>query len=122
MIIEDEEDILYLYRDYISRLGHDVVSCFFNADNIMNSFEKNEPDICLIDYILRGKINGIDAAVKILDKCPLMPILFITAYKSLSSELSKHPKLRDKNIEVLVKPVRLLEIENTMLRVVNKGQ
>lgn len=120
MIIEDEEDILTLFKDYLSNRGHHVVSCCLSANNIVTNFEKCEPDICLIDYILRGKSNGIDAAIKILKESPLMPVLFVTAYEYMTKELHKHPVLEGKNIQVLMKPVRLHQLEDSILSILNK--
>ena len=60
LIIEDEQDLLTLFRDYLSAQGHEVVSCYLNANNILRDFEKNKPDICLIDYALPGDKNGIE--------------------------------------------------------------
>jgi CheY-like chemotaxis protein len=70
MIIEDEQDILVLLRDYLSGQGHEVVSCYLDANNILTDFNKNQPDICLIDYKLPGNKNGIEAAIEILNKHP----------------------------------------------------
>ena len=120
LIIEDEQDLLALFRDYLSGQGHEVVSCYLNANNILRDFEKNKPDICLIDYALPGDKNGIDAAIEIVSKYPSMPILFITGHESKREDLLKHPMLQDKNVEILVKPVKLLELEFAVLDIVNK--
>lgn len=120
LIVEDEEDILLVYNDYFSSRGHDIVSRV-TADNVLSEFGEKSPDICIIDYRLPGKRNGLDAAIEILNKFPSMPILFITAYELLSKEISKIPALQDKNIAVLIKPVRLDEIQNAMLRLVNEN-
>ena len=120
LIIEDEQDLLALFRDYLSGQGHEVVSCYLNANNILRDFEKNKPDICLIDYALPGDKNGIDAAIEIISKYPSMPILFITGHESKREDLLKHPMLQDKNVETLVKPVKLLQLEFAVLDIVNK--
>lgn len=120
LIIEDEQDLLTLFRDYLSAQGHEVVSCYLNANNILRDFEKNKPDICLIDYALPGDKNGIDAAIEIVSKYPSMPILFITGHESKRDDLLKHPMLQDKNLEILVKPVKLLQLEFAVLDIVNK--
>ena len=120
LIIEDEQDLLALFRDYLSGQGHEVVSCYLNANNILRDFEKNKPDICLIDYALPGDKNGIDAAIEIVSKYPSMPILFITGHESKREDLLKHPMLQDKNIEILVKPIKLVELEIGVLDIVNK--
>ena len=114
LIIEDEQDLLTLFRDYLSTQGHEV-SCYLNANNILRDFEKNKPDICLIDYALPGDKNGIDAAIEIVSKYPSMPILFITGHESKREDLLKHPMLQDKNVEILVKPVKF-----AVLDIVNK--
>lgn len=120
LIIEDEQDLLALFRDYLSGQGHEVVSCYLNANNILRDFEKNKPDICLIDYALPGDKNGIDAAIEIVSKYPSMPILFITGHESKREDLLKHPMLQNKNVEILVKPVKLLQLEFAVLDIVNK--
>ena len=120
LIIEDEQDLLALFRDYLSGQGHEVVSCYLNANNILRDFEKNKPDICLIDYALPGDKNGIDAAIEIVSKYPSMPILFITGHESKREDLLKHPMLQDKNVETLVKPVKLLQLEFAVLNIVTK--
>jgi DNA-binding NtrC family response regulator len=119
MILEDEEDILILYKDYLSGRGHDVVSTYLTANNVMSEFGEKFPDVCLVDYRLPGKTNGLDAATEILNKFPSMPILFITAYEPLVREIKLNPFLEDKKISVLVKPVMLEEIEKTMTNLVN---
>ena len=116
MIIEDEEDILFLYRDFLSNRGHNVVSCCLNANEVEMNFETCAPDICLIDYIIGGKAIGIDVATQILERKPSMPILFMTAYESIRDELAKHSQLKNKNIQVLMKPSMLLEIENACFK------
>lgn len=121
MIIEDEEDILILYNDYLSSKGHQVINRYLNADSIMSDIEKDTPDIYLIDYRLLGNKNGIDAAIEILNKFPSSPIVFITAFELLDREISNHPIFYDKNIDVLLKPVKLNEIENSMLNLLNKN-
>jgi DNA-binding NtrC family response regulator len=119
MILEDEEDILTLYKDYLLGRGYDVVSTYLTANNVMSEFGEKFPDVCLVDYRLPGKTNGLDAATEILNKFPSMPILFITAYEPLVREIKLNPFLEDKKISVLVKPVMLEEIEKTMTNLVN---
>jgi DNA-binding NtrC family response regulator len=120
LIAEDEDDILTLYRDYFSARGHIVVSSSITGNDVMGDFEKTMPDICLIDYRLVGNTNGIDAAMKILNKYPSTPILIITGYGHVSEELRTHPELVGKNIEVLLKPVKMTKIEDAMWKLAHK--
>jgi len=115
MIIEDEEDILILYRDFLRVIGHEIVCGSQHADNIMSEFDKNLPDVCLMDYRIPGHKSGMDAAMEILTKYPLTPIIFITGYEQTQKEIANNAFFKDKNIRVLLKPVRLSEIEKVIL-------
>ena len=122
MIIEDEEDILILYKDFLSGRGYDVTTMYLNGDVIIEEIDKARSDLYLIDYRLPGNKNGIDIATQILDKFPLAPILFITAYENLHKEISKNPIFDGKNIEVLLKPVKLDKIESSIVALMNRNQ
>lgn len=122
MIIEDEEDILILYKDFLSGKGHDVTTMYLYGDVIIEEIDKARSDLYLIDYRLPGNKNGIDIATQILDKFPLAPILFITAQENLHKEISKNPIFNGKNIAVLLKPVKLDKIENSIVALTNRNQ
>jgi DNA-binding response OmpR family regulator len=121
MIIEDEEDILILYKDFLSGKGYDVTIMYLNGDVIIEEIDKTRSDLYLIDYRLPSNKNGIDIAAQILDKFPLAPILFITAHENLQKEISKNPIFDGKNIEVLLKPVKLDKIENSIVALMNRN-
>jgi DNA-binding response OmpR family regulator len=55
MIIEDEEDILTLYSDYLSKRGYHVIARYAGGDNVKADLERQSPDIYLIDSRLPGK-------------------------------------------------------------------
>jgi DNA-binding NtrC family response regulator len=42
MILDDEEDILKLYNDYLSRKGHRVIHTYVNAENILQDIDIDE--------------------------------------------------------------------------------
>jgi two-component SAPR family response regulator len=50
-----------------------------------------------------------------------MPVIFVTAYESMTPELNKHPTLEGKNIQVLMKPVRMHKLEDSILNILNKN-
>lgn len=122
MIIEDEEDILILYKDFLSRKGHDITTMYLDGDVFIEDIDKARSDLYLIDYRLPGNKSGVDIATQILDKFPLAPILFITAHENLHREISKNPIFDGKNIEVLLKPVKLEKIESTIVTLMSRNQ
>ena len=120
MIVQDDEDNLSLYSDYLSRRGYHVVARYTKGNNIAEDLEKESPDVFLLNSKLAGSKSGQEVATEILNVYPLAPILFITADYSQTVEIKKNPKLRDKKVDVLIKPVKLQEIENSILNLVNK--
>jgi DNA-binding response OmpR family regulator len=41
IIVEDEQDILILYKDFLSRKGHEVAKTFLNGEDIINEIKSN---------------------------------------------------------------------------------
>lgn len=122
MILEDEEDILALYSDYLSRNGHRVLGTYVNADTILQDIDIEPPDVYIIDYRLPGNMNGIEVAIEILKKFPAACIMFITAFELLEQEISKHDIFYDKNIDVLIKPVKLIQIQISLINLLTRTQ
>ena len=122
MLLDDEEDILKLYSDYLSRMGHRVLKAYVNADTILDDIDIEFPDIYIIDYRLLGNMNGVEVAVEILNKFPSACIIFITAFELLRKEISKRDIFYDKNIDVLIKPVKLSQIQNSLINLLSKTQ
>jgi two-component system, cell cycle response regulator CpdR len=114
MILDDEEDVLELYTDYLSIKGHRILHTYVNAENILEDIDIERPDVFIIDYRLPGNMNGIEVAIEIFKKFPSANIIFITAFELLEKEITKHDIFYDKNIDVLIKPVKLGQIQNSL--------
>jgi DNA-binding response OmpR family regulator len=120
MIIEDEQDILLLYKDYLLNRGHNVMATSTTANEIISDYDRIKPDVAIIDYKLPNDKNGLDAAIQILNKYPSAAILIVTAYETVTKEIGKMPFLDNKRLEVLIKPLRLAQLENSLINIVNK--
>ena len=112
MIIEDELDILSLFKDYLGSKGYEVLATSTVANGILDEYDGLLPDILILDYKLPGEINGLDAARIILQKHSDAHIILITAYDVIRKEINKDPFLSNKQIFLLIKPIRLHELEN----------
>ncbi len=122
IILDDEEDILSLYSDYLSSKGHRVLKTYVNANTILDDIDIEFPDLYIIDYRLLGNMNGIEVAIEILKKFPSACIVFITGVELLDQEIVKHDIFTDKNIDVLLKPVKLGQIQDSLLTLLDKTQ
>lgn len=120
MIIEDEQDILLLYKDYLLSKGHNVVATSTTANEIISDYDRIRPDVAIIDYKLPADKNGIDAAIQIIEKYPSAAILIVTAYETVTKEIAKISLFDNKRVEVLIKPLRLAQLESSIIKIVNK--
>lgn len=110
MIIEDEEDILLVYRDYLERRGFRIEVSAPTANEVLHDYGTYRPDLVIIDYRLPGSMNGLEAAEKILRADPSARVLVITAYDNVRRELEENEFLRDKGVMVMIKPVQLARL------------
>jgi len=120
MIIEDEQDILLLYKDFLLSKGHKVLATSTTANEIMSDYDRIKPDIVIIDYKLPSEKNGLDAAIQILNKYPSAAILIVTAYDTVQQEIARNSFFDDKRLEILIKPLRLALLESSIINIVNK--
>jgi CheY-like chemotaxis protein len=120
MIIEDEQDILLLYKDYLLSRGHKILATSTTAHEILSDYDRIQPDVAIIDYKLPNNKNGIDAAIQILDKYPSAAILIVTAYETVKKEIAKRSLFDNKRVEVLIKPLRLAQLETSIVDIVSK--
>ncbi|MBF0525954.1 MAG: response regulator, partial [Deltaproteobacteria bacterium] len=79
MIVEDDEISAALLNHTIERLGY-IVCCIVRSGE--EAFEKAEtdlPDLILMDILLAGRVDGIEAAKRIQSNLEI-PVVFATAY------------------------------------------
>lgn len=111
MIIEDELDILLLYKDYLANKGYQVIGTSTTANEILKDYESSLPEIIMLDYKLPGNMNGLEAAKMLLQKNKDLSIILVTAFDEAKKEINKDPFFSSKKISVLLKPVRLNLLE-----------
>ncbi len=114
MIIEDELDILLLYKDYLNNKGFSVLATSTTANEALKDYENFYPNLIILDYNLPGKTNGLEASRQILKKYPNVPIIIVTAFDTVKSELSQDQFFTDKNIILLLKPIKLNILESNV--------
>ncbi|HEX2615743.1 MAG TPA: response regulator [Nitrososphaera sp.] len=110
MIIEDEEDIMLVYRDFLEKKGYTIEASAPTANEALHDYESYQPDLVIIDYRLPGSMNGLQAAEKIIQKDPAAKILMITAYENVKRELQENPFFSNKQVFFMSKPVQLAHL------------
>lgn len=79
MIIEDEAIIAKDIENILLNYGYEIAGNFACAEDAISSVNSMNPDLILMDVVLKGNIDGIEASSIIKQKTDV-PIVFITAY------------------------------------------
>ncbi len=79
MIVEDELMIAEDIRITLDELQYKTLPIITTGEEAIVKADEQYPDLILMDIVLAGRINGIEAAKKILKKHNI-PILFLTAF------------------------------------------
>ncbi|HMC98417.1 MAG TPA: response regulator [Flavobacteriales bacterium] len=79
LIVEDESIVRKDIRQTIQTLGYTVVGDCADGEEAVELAVELRPDLVLMDIMLKGAMNGIDAAVMIRARTGL-PVIFLTAY------------------------------------------
>lgn len=110
MIIEDEYDLLLLFKDFLINKGYDVIVTAVTATNITRDYQSFKPDLTILDYKLPGGKNGLEAAQEILKLDSKALIILITAYEYVKDYFYENEKLHNR-IRLVMKPIKLNTLE-----------
>ena len=122
MIIEDDQDILMLYKDYLRRKGHNITVSSTTADEALRDYQQYKPDLVIMDYRLPGQKNGLQAASDIISQYSTAKILIITAFEGVREEMVQMNLSRYKQVTVLIKPIRLSHLDRIISKFLEDGQ
>ena len=78
IIAEDENIIAKDIQKTLERLGYEVLRTVRSGEAIIKNTEELKPDLVLMDIILDGEMNGIEAAEKIMNVFHI-PVIYLTA-------------------------------------------
>lgn len=79
LIVEDERIIAEDIKRTLKNFGYDVIKIVSSGPLAIETTLQEKPDLVLMDIMLEGKMNGIQAAEAIRAKMDL-PIIYLTAY------------------------------------------
>jgi len=79
MIVEDEWITADDLRMSLQSLGYTVTSMSSSGEEAIQNAEKDKPDLVLMDIVLKGEMDGIEAASQIRS-CYNIPIIYLTAF------------------------------------------
>jgi PAS domain S-box-containing protein len=79
LIVEDEQLVAVSLAELLRSLGYDVGDVVATAEEAVDRVRSQPPDIVLMDIVLRGRMDGIEAADRIRTELDL-PVVFLTGH------------------------------------------
>ena len=79
MLVEDEIIVAADVKNRLENMGYDVLGIFDTGEEAIQKAGELKPDMVLMDIVLKGEMDGIDAAQKIREQFDI-PLIYLTAY------------------------------------------
>ena len=109
-IVEDESIVAKDIQNSLKKMGYNVLGISNNGPDAIKNIVDLEPNIVLMDIMIKGNMTGIDVA-EIIKKEYNIPVIFLTAYAD-ENTLSK-AKITEPYGYIL-KPFKEVELHSTI--------
>ena len=106
MVVEDEWIVSERICKSLEDFGYTINSTASTGDEAIRKAEADRPDLILMDIVLKGKMDGIEAADRINSQFNI-PLIYLTAYTN--QEYIERAK-QTKPFSYLVKPLNQKEL------------
>lgn len=118
LIVEDELLIAKGLARKLKKLGYQVMDIVASGEEAIQYSKTQKPDLILMDIVLEGEIDGIEAAQKI-NQSQSIPIIYLTAYADDATLV----RAEDSNYYgYLLKPYKERELYATMKMALKKWE
>lgn len=79
LVVEDESIVSKDIQNSLKRLGYAIAGASATGEKAVQLAASEKPDLILMDIMLKGEMNGIEAA-EIINQQQGLPVIFLTAY------------------------------------------
>ncbi|MCO5382421.1 MAG: response regulator [Methanosarcina barkeri] len=79
LIVEDEHIVAMGIKKMLKSLGYTVTGVASSGEDAISKAESTFPDVVLMDIMLKGDLDGVEAAREIRERFDV-PIVYLTAY------------------------------------------
>lgn len=102
LVVEDDLVLSFLYETYLNRLGFETKGNMVYGKTALETAQNFNPDLILMDIILEGEMDGIDAIKSIQDEKDI-PAIYITS--SNDPNHKRRAAQATKYLDYLIKPI-----------------
>lgn len=107
LIVEDEGIVAKALERMLGKMGYDVPAIVSSGKQAILKAEETKPDLILMDIMLKGETDGIEAAEQI-QKGHQIPVIYLTAYSDDST--MQRAKITEP-YGYIIKPFRKRELQ-----------
>jgi len=79
LVVEDENIVSKDIENRLKSLGYAVSAVASSGEEAINKAEETQPDLVLMDIMLKGDMDGVECAEQIRDRFNI-PVVYLTAY------------------------------------------
>ena len=79
LVVDDEAIITMQLEERLHAMGYTVIGMAASGEDAIEKARRLSPDLILMDIVMPGKLNGIEAAKVIADELAI-PVVFVTSY------------------------------------------
>ncbi len=118
MLVEDEIIVAADVKNRLENMGYSVLGIFDTGEEAIEKAGELKPNLVLMDIVLKGEMDGIDAAQKIRELYDI-PIIYLTAY---SDEKTLERAKVTEPFGYVLKPFEDREIQSAIEMAIYKHQ
>ena len=79
LVVDDEAIIAMQLEERLNVMGYTVAGIAASGEDAIEKARERHPDLVLMDIVMPGRLNGIDAAKTIADEMNI-PVVFVTSF------------------------------------------
>ncbi len=110
LVVEDEAIVAMGIKQKVEDLGHEVVDIAYTGEDAVATALETQPDLILMDIVLKGNMDGIEAATKIRNQLDI-PVIYLTAYSD--EEVLERARMTEP-YGYIIKPFKKSELNANM--------
>ena len=107
LVVDDEAIITMQLEERLHAMGYTVAGMAASGEDAIEKARRLSPDLILMDIVMPGRLNGIEAAQAIVSELDI-PVVFVTSYAD-DAIIEKAKQVRPYGY--IVKPFNELEIK-----------
>ena len=107
LVVDDEAIITMQLEERLHAMGYTIAGMAASGEDAIEKARRLSPDLILMDIVMPGRLNGIEAAQVIIGELDI-PVVFVTSYAD-DAIIEKAKQVRPYGY--IVKPFNELEIK-----------